>query len=143
MSILKKSTFAALLLMLLTTLFSCELNSEDGRWDPMKWTSNRPGDPRKITATAEGGTYQLKCTNYGGPWISSVTDADTVIYAGSKEQDFRHIKYDWYNVLAKENTFYITLPQYNWQRTQTIHRCDSWRRLRSCRSNTEIDAIYS
>ena len=65
MSILKKSTFAALLLMLLTTLFSCELNSEDGRWDPMKWTSNRPGDPRKITATAEGGTYQLKCTNMG------------------------------------------------------------------------------
>ena len=75
----------------------------------MKWTSNRQGDPRKITATAEGGTYQLKCTNYGGPWISSVTDADTVIYAGSKEQDFRHIKYDWYDISAKENTFYITL----------------------------------
>ena len=109
MSISKKSTFTALLLMLLTTIFSCELNSEDGRWDPMKWTSNRLGDPRKITATAEGGTYQLKCTNYGGPWISSVTDADTVIYAGSKEQDFRHIKYDWYDISAKENTFYITL----------------------------------
>ena len=109
MSKLKKSTFAALLLIVLTTIFSCELNSEDGRWNPMKWTSNRQEDPRKITATAEGGTYQLKCTNYGGPWISSVTDADTVIYAGSKEQDFRHIKYDWYDVLAKENTFYITL----------------------------------
>ena len=109
MSILKKSTFVALLLMLLTTLFSCELNSEDGRWDPMKWTSNRPGDPRKITATAEGGTYQLKCTNYGGPWISSVTSPDTTIYGSSKEQDFRHIKYDWYDVLAKGNTFYITL----------------------------------
>ena len=66
MSKLKKSTFAALLLIVLTTLFSCELNSEDGRWTRMKWTSDRPGDPRKITATAEGGTYQLKCTNYGG-----------------------------------------------------------------------------
>ena len=109
MSILKKSTFAALLLMLLTTLFSCELNSEDGRWDPMKWTSDRHGDLRKITATAEGGTYQLKCTNYGGPWISSVTSQDTTIFGSSKEQDFRHIKYDWYDVLAKENTFYITL----------------------------------
>lgn len=109
MSILKKSTFVALLLIVLTTIFSCELNSEDGRWDPMKWTSNRQGDPRKITATAEGGTYQLKCTNYGGPWISSVTDADTVIYAGSKEQDFHHIQYDWYDISAKENTFYITL----------------------------------
>ena len=98
MSILKKSTFAALLLMLLTTLFSCELNFEDGRWDPMKWTSNRPGDPRKITATAEGGTYQLKCTNYGGPWINNVTSQDTTIFGSSKEQD-----------LAKENTFYITL----------------------------------
>lgn len=109
MSILKKSTFAALLLMLLTTLFSCELNSEDDRWDPMKWTSNRQGDPRKITATAEGGTYQLKCTNYGGPWISSVTSQDTTIFGSSKEQDFRHIKYDWYDISAKENTFYITL----------------------------------
>ena len=109
MSIFKKSTFAALLLIVLTTIFSCELNSEDGRWDPMKWTSNRPGDPRKITATAEGGTYQLKCTNYGGPWISSVAAPDTTIYGSSKEQDFRHIKYDWYDVLAKENTFYITL----------------------------------
>ena len=38
-----------------------------------------------------------------------MTDADTVIYAGSKEQDFHHIQYDWYDVLAKENTFYITL----------------------------------
>ena len=109
MSKLKNVTFAALLLVLLSTLFSCELNSEDGRWDSMKWTSNRPGDPRKITATAEGGTYQLKCTNYGGPWISSVTSPDTTIYGSSKEQDFRHIKYDWYDVLAKENTFYITL----------------------------------
>ena len=107
MSKFKKSTFAALLLIVLITIFSCELNSEDGRWDPMKWTSNRPGDPRKITATAEGGTYQLKCTNYGGPWISSVTSPDTTIYGSSKEQDFRHIKYDWYDVLAKGNTFYI------------------------------------
>lgn len=109
MSKLKKSMFAALLLIVLITIFSCELNSEDGRWDPMKWTSNRPGDPRKITATAEGGTYHLKCTNYGGPWIDSVTSPDTTIYGSSKEQDFRHIKYDWYDVLAKENTFYITL----------------------------------
>ena len=109
MSKLKKSMFAALLLIVLITIFSCELNSEDGRWDPMKWTSNRPGDPRKITATAEGGTYHLKCTNYGGPWIDSVTSPDTTISGSSKEQDFRHIKYDWYDVLAKENTFYITL----------------------------------
>ena len=85
MSKLKYVTFAALLLGLLTTLFSCELNSEDGRWDPMKWTSNRPGDPRKITATAEGGTYQLKCTNYGGPWIDNITSQDTTIFGSSKE----------------------------------------------------------
>ena len=109
MSKFKKSTLVALLLIVLTTIFSCELNSEDGRWDPMKWTSNQQGDPRKITATAEGGTYQLKCTNYGGPWISSVTSPDTTIYGLSKEQDFHHIQYDWYDVLAKGNTFYITL----------------------------------
>lgn len=109
MSKFKKSTFTALLLIVLITIFSCELNSEDGRWDPMKWTSNRPGDPRKITATAEGGTYLLKCTNYGGPWINNVTSQDTTIFGSSKEQDFHHIQYDWYDVLAKGNTFYITL----------------------------------
>ena len=75
----------------------------------MKWTSDRHGDPRNITAAAEGGTYLLKCTNYGGPWISSVTSPDTTIYGFSKEQDFHHIQYDWYDVLAKGNTFYITL----------------------------------
>lgn len=109
MSKFKKSTLVALLLIILTTIFSCELNSEDGRWDPMKWTSDRHGDPRNITAAAEGGTYLLKCTNYGGPWISSVTSPDTTIYGLSKEQDFHHIQYDWYDVLAKGNTFYITL----------------------------------
>ena len=109
MSNFKKSTFVALLLIVLTTIFSCELNSEDGRWTPMKWTSDRHGDPRNITAAAEGGTYLLKCTNYGGPWISSVTSPDTTIYGFSKEQDFHHIQYDWYDVLAKGNTFYITL----------------------------------
>ena len=109
MSKFKKSTFVALLLIVLTTIFSCELNSEDGRWTPMKWTSDRHGDPRNITAAAEGGTYLLKCTNYGGPWISSVTSPDTTIYGFSKEQDFHHILYDWYDVLAKGNTFYITL----------------------------------
>ena len=109
MSKFKKSTFVALLLIVLTTIFSCELNSEDGRWTPMKWTSDRHGDPRNITAAAEGGTYLLKCTNYGGPWISSVTSPDTTIYGFSKEQDFHHIQYDWYDVLAKGNTFYITL----------------------------------
>ena len=49
------------------------------------------------------------CINYGGPWISNVTTADTTIYSGSKDQDFRHIKYDWYDVSVKENTFNITL----------------------------------
>ena len=106
---LKKSSLAALLLFFLAAVFSCSIQEEEGRWAPMKWTSDRPGDPRKITAPAERGTYKLVCINYGGPWISSVTSPDTTIYGLSKEQDFHHIQYDWYDVLAKGNTFYITL----------------------------------
>lgn len=106
---LKKSSLATLLLFFLTAVFSCSIQEEEGRWAPMKWTSDRPGDPRKITAPDEGGTYKLVCINYGGPWISNVTTADTTIYSGSKDQDFRHIKYDWYDVSVKENTFNITL----------------------------------
>ena len=58
MSILKKSTFAALLLMLLTTLFSCELNSEDGRLGSYEVDFEPTRRPKKDYATAEGGTYQ-------------------------------------------------------------------------------------
>ena len=65
MSILKKSTFAALLLVILTTVFSCrKITDDDINRTTFKWTSDYTGDPRNITVPVEGGTYKLACTNY-------------------------------------------------------------------------------
>ena len=54
----KNVTLVALLLVLLTTLFSCSKNTiDDIHRTTFKWTSDYTGDPRNITVPAEGGTY--------------------------------------------------------------------------------------
>ena len=65
MNKLKNVTFVALLLGLLTTLFSCSKNTDDDiNRTTFKWTSDYTGDPRNITVPAEGGTYKLICADY-------------------------------------------------------------------------------
>ena len=65
MNKLKNITFATLLLVLLTTLFSCSKNTDDDiNRTTFKWTSDYTGDPRNITVPAEGGTYKLVCADY-------------------------------------------------------------------------------
>jgi len=65
MNKLKNVTFVALLLVLLTTLFSCSKNTiDDIHRTTFKWTTDYTGDPRNITVPAEGGTYKLVCADY-------------------------------------------------------------------------------
>ena len=65
MNKLKNVTFVALLLVLLTTQFSCSKNTiDDIHRTTFKWTTDYTGDPRNITVPAEGGTYKLVCANY-------------------------------------------------------------------------------
>ena len=65
MNKLKNVTFVALLLGLLTTLFSCSKDTVDElHRATFKWTSDYTGDPRNITVPAEGGTYKLVCADY-------------------------------------------------------------------------------
>ncbi len=62
MNKLKNITFIALLLVLLTTLFSCSKDTVDElHRATFKWTTDYTGDPRTITVPAEGGTYKLLC----------------------------------------------------------------------------------
>ncbi len=65
MNKLKNITFVALLLVLLTTQFSCSKNTiDDIHRTTFKWTTDYTGDPRNITVPAEGGTYKLVCADY-------------------------------------------------------------------------------
>lgn len=109
MNKLKNVTFIALLLVLLTTLFSCSKNTVDElHRTTFKWTSDYTGDPRNITVPAEGGTYKLVCTNYQTLRFasmsvddSSVTSGEVVILTG--------IVSEWSSATLTGNTLTITI----------------------------------
>ena len=109
MNKLKNITFATLLLVLLTTLFSCSKDTVDElHRATFKWTSDYTGDPRNITVPAEGGTYKLVCTNYQTLRFasmsvddSSVTSGEVVILTG--------IVSEWSSATLTGNTLTITI----------------------------------
>lgn len=109
MNKLKNVTFIALLLVLLTTLFSCSKNTiDDIHRTTFKWTSDYTGDPRNITVPAEGGTYKLVCADYQTLRFanktvddSSVTSGEVVILTG--------IVGRWYTAELTGNTLTITI----------------------------------
>ena len=109
MNKLKNVTFVALLLGLLTTLFSCSKDTVDElHRATFKWTTDYTGDPRNITVPAEGGTYKLVCTNYQTLRFasmsvddSSVTSGEVVILTG--------IVSEWSSAKLTGNTLTITI----------------------------------
>ena len=109
MNKLKNVTFIALLLVLLTTLFSCSKNTiDDIHRTTFKWTTDYTGDPRNITVPAEGGTYKLVCADYQTLRFanktvddSSVTFGEVVISTG--------IVGRWYTAELTGNTLTITI----------------------------------
>lgn len=109
MEILRKGSFATLLLGLLTTLFSCSKNTiDDIHRTTFKWTTDYTGDPRNITVPAEGGTYKLVCANYQTLRFaskavdnSSVTSGEVVILTG--------IVSEWSSAELTGNTLTITI----------------------------------
>ena len=109
MNKLKNVTFIALLLVLLTTLFSCSKNTvDDIHRTTFKWTSDYTGDPRNITVPAEGGTYKLVCTNYQTLRFASMSvDDSSVIYG--EEVISTGILGKWYTAELTGNTLTITI----------------------------------
>ena len=109
MEILRKGSFATLLLVLLTTLFSCSKDTVDElHRATFKWTTDYTGDPRNITVPAEGGTYKLVCTNYQTLRFASKTfDDSSVIYG--EEVISTGIMGRWYTAELTGNTLTITI----------------------------------
>ena len=105
----KNVSFAALLLVILTTVFSCRKNTDDDiHRTTFKWSSDYIGDPRNITVPAEGGTYKLVCTNYQTLRFASRTvDDSSVIYG--EEVISTGILGKWFSAELTGNTLTITI----------------------------------
>ena len=105
----KNVTLAALLLIILTTIFSCRKNTDDDiNRTTFKWTSDYTGDPRNITVPAEGGTYKLVCANYQTLRFASKTvDDSSVIYG--EEVISTGIVGKWFTAELIGNTRTITI----------------------------------
>ncbi|WP_449020473.1 hypothetical protein [Prevotella jejuni] len=106
---LKRGTFAALLFVLLSTIFSCNKYTDDDLHRvTMNWTSDYTGDPRNITVPAEGGTYKLVCANYQTLRFANKTvDDSSVIYG--EEVISTGIVGRWYTAELTGNTLTITI----------------------------------
>ncbi|WP_455253702.1 hypothetical protein [Prevotella melaninogenica] len=109
MNKLKNVTFVALLLVLLTTQFSCSKDTVDElHRATFKWTTDYTGDPRNITVPAEGGTYKLVCANYQTLRFANKTvDDSSVIYG--EEVISTGIMGRWYTAELTGNTLTITI----------------------------------
>ena len=109
MNKLKNVTFVALLLGLLTTLFSCSKDTVDElHRATFKWTSDYTGDPRNITVPAEGCTYKLVCADYQTLRFANKTvDDSSVIYG--EEVISTGIMGRWYTAELTGNTLTITI----------------------------------
>lgn len=109
MNKLKNVTFVALLLVLLTTLFSCSKDTVDElHRTTFKWTSDYTGDPRNITVPAEGGTYKLVCADYQTLRFANMAVEESAAQYGNKVISTGMVG-RWYTAELTGNTLTITI----------------------------------
>lgn len=67
--------FANLMTCLFAMFALTSCTEDDGDWTPMKWETDAKMDKNhRIDVPADGGTYTLRCTNYGGPCIEELDE---------------------------------------------------------------------
>ena len=109
MNKLKNITSAALLLVLLSTLFSCSKDTVDElHRATFKWTTDYTGDPRNITVPAEGGTYKLVCADYQTLRFANMAAEESAAQYGDKVISTA-IMGRWYTADLTGNTLTITI----------------------------------
>ena len=135
MNKLKNVTFATLLLVLLTTQFSCSKNTIDElHRTTFKWTSDYTGDPRNITVPAEGGTYKLVCADYQTLRFANKTVDDSSVKYG-EEVISTGIVGRWYTAELTGNTLTITIEP---NTTGKIRKINFWLRADDTVDRVEI-----
>ena len=93
----------SLLLLGLAFLSSCEY--PDGLWDPMKWKTNIPKlKSNHIEVPNTGGTYTLKCKNYGSFWIFAVNG---ILIRG--EECANRVTGEWYVINIEKNIMTVNI----------------------------------
>ena len=125
MGILKKGSFAALLLVILTTVFSCrKITDDDIHRTTFKWTSDYTGDQRNITVPVEGGTYKLVCADYQTlRFASRAVDNSSTQYG--EEVISTGIVGKWFSAELTGNTLTITIKP---NTTGKIRKISFWLR---------------
>ena len=109
MNKLKNIISAALLLVLLSTLFSCSKDTVDElHRATFKWTTDYTGDPRNITVPAEGGTYKLVCADYQTLRFANMAAEESAAQYGDKVISTA-IMGRWYTAELTGNTLTITI----------------------------------
>ena len=109
MNKLKNVTFVALLLGLLTTLFSCSKDTVDElHRATFKWTTDYTGDARNITVPADGGTYKLVCADYQTLRFANMAAEESAAQYGDKVIS-TGIMGRWYTAELTGNTLTITI----------------------------------
>ena len=109
MNKLKNVTFVALLLGLLTTLFSCSKDTVDElHRATFKWTTDYTGDPRNITVPAEGGTYKLVCADDQTLRFANMAAEESAAQYGDKVISTAMVG-RWYTAELTGNTLTITI----------------------------------
>ena len=109
MNKLKIVTFVALLLVLLSTLFSCSKDTVDElHRATFKWTTDYTGDPRNITVPADGGTYKLVCADYQTLRFANMAAEESAAQYGDKVIS-TGIMGRWYTAELTGNTLTITI----------------------------------
>lgn len=103
---------------------SCDKEGLDGVWDPVQFSVNDRQCAKtkkgKLTydVSAEGGTYVIASTNYGGLfWLGGVTEDDKRVWEGFYEQDITdnlegtelHVPGSWYDVAFNPFRHFITV----------------------------------
>lgn len=95
-----------MLLLIAVALFvACE--SEDGKWDAMKWKAD---NPVQITdgvynVKAEGEELSFTCMNYRYPWISNAVSGEE--YYFTNRNNTHILEAEWFNVVISGNKLKI------------------------------------
>lgn len=132
---LKRGTFAALLFVLLSTIFSCNKYTDDDLHRvTMNWTSDYIGDPRNITVPANGGTYKLVCTSYPTLRFASMVVEESAAQYG-EEVISTAIVGKWSTAELTGNTLTITIEP---NTTGKKHKVNFWLRADDAVDRVEI-----
>lgn len=135
MNKLKNITFIALLLVLLTTQFSCSKNTiDDIHRTTFKWTTDYTGDPRNITVPAEGGTYKLVCADYQTLRFANMAVEESAAQYGNKVISTGMVG-RWYTAELTGNTLTITIEP---NTTGKIRKINFWLRADDAVDRVEI-----